>query len=167
MSEESQVEQHIGEPSNPLRPRRRRWPFAILLVVLALAAAGGVYAWANFGRFVQSFARETSDGAGDLGEKTAVPDLLAAQQKTSEDLEILSEKVGDQQEQLKTVTEQLAAVAAKMDALQRPVPVQVPRPDCSCASASADCADRREAEKVGPSAAGQARWPRVDRRRAA
>jgi uncharacterized coiled-coil protein SlyX len=130
MSDESQPQQHMDEPPNPLRQRRRRWPLVLLfLVVLALIGVGGVYAWANIGTLVQSFARGAPDRTGDTGDKAALPDLLATQQKTSEDLETLSKAVADQQEQLKTVVDQLAALASKVDALQRPaVPVQIPPP---------------------------------------
>ena len=69
---------------------------------------------------VQSFAREAPDGARDTGDKAAIPDLLATEQKTSEDLETLSKTVAGQQEQLKNILDQLAALTAKIDAQQRP-----------------------------------------------
>ena len=97
------------------------WPLVLLLlVVVALVGAGGVYAWANIGTLVQSFAREAPDGARDTGDKAAIPDLLATEQKTSEDLETLSKTVAGQQEQLKNILDQLAALTAKIDAQQRP-----------------------------------------------
>ena len=94
---------------------------------MALVGAGGVYAWANIGTLVQSFAREAPDGARDTGDKAAIPDLLATQQKTSEDLEALSKTVAGQQEQLKNILDQLASLTAKIHALQRPAaPAQTP-----------------------------------------
>jgi uncharacterized coiled-coil protein SlyX len=126
MSEQLRLERPTEEPSNPLRPRRRRWPLLRLFVVLALAGAGGVYTWANMGPLIQSFARETTDDTADPGDKPAIPDLLAIQQKASEDLEALSKVVAGQQEQLKIILEQLAALTSKVDALQRPAPAQIP-----------------------------------------
>ena len=121
MSDELHLERPVEEPPPLLRPKRRRWPLVLLLlVVVALVGAGGVYAWANIGTLVQSFAREAPGGARDTGDKAAIPDLLATQQKTSEDLEILSKTVAGQQEQLKNILDQLAALTAKIDALQRP-----------------------------------------------
>jgi uncharacterized coiled-coil protein SlyX len=128
MSTETIPPQHPEEPASLLHSKRRRWPLVLfLLVVLGLAGAGGAYAWANIGQLVQSFAREPSDGT-DSGDKSAMPDLLATQQKTSEDLETFSKTVTDQQEQLKTVMDQIAALTAKVDALQRPAPAPAPPP---------------------------------------
>jgi uncharacterized coiled-coil protein SlyX len=143
MSDESQPQQHIEVPSHLLRQRRRRWPLVLLfLVVLALVGVGGVYMWANIGTFVQSFAREAPDNRDDAGDKAALPDLLAIQQKISDDLETLSKAVADQQEQLKTVVDQLAALASKVDALERPaVPVQIPPPMAAPARSLAPIAE--------------------------
>ena len=97
MSDELHLERPVEEPPPLLRPKRRRRPLGLLLLVVALVGAGGVYAWANIGTLVQSFAREAPDGARDTGDKAAIPDLLATQQKTSEDLETLCKTVAGQQ----------------------------------------------------------------------
>jgi uncharacterized coiled-coil protein SlyX len=128
MTDELPPPQHLEEPLHLLRPRRRRWPLVLLfLVSLGLAGAGGAYAWANIGQLVQSLARGPSNG-GDSGGQSTMPDLLATQQKTSEDLETLSRTVTDQRDQLKAVMDQLAALAAKVDTLQRPAPAPPPTP---------------------------------------
>src|ERR1700743_3720121 len=128
MSDELHLERPVDELRPLLRPKRRRWPLCLLLlVVLALVGAGGVYAWANIGTLVQSFAREAPDGARDTGDKAAIPDLLATQQKTSDDLEALSKTVAGPQAQLKNIVAHPPALTAKIDALQRPAaPAQTP-----------------------------------------
>jgi uncharacterized coiled-coil protein SlyX len=151
MSDESQPQQHIEEPANLPRQRRRRWPLVLLFLVLALVGVGGVYAWANIGTLVQSFASEVPGGTGDTGDRAALPDLLATQQKTNEDLETLSKAVAEQQEQLKTVLDQLAALASKVDALQHPaVPVQIPPPMAAPAPSPAPIAQTAPKPKKPP-----------------
>ena len=166
MSDELHLERPVEEPPPLLRPKRRRWPLVLLLlVVVALVGAGGVYAWANIGTLVQSFAREAPDGARDTGDKAAIPDLLATEQKTSEDLETLSKTVAGQQEQLKNILDQLAALTAKIDALQRPAaPAQTlpsavapaPAPIAQAASKPKRPAPPRTPKPAGPISTGGA-----------
>jgi uncharacterized coiled-coil protein SlyX len=62
------------------------------------------------------------------GDKEALPDLLATQQKSEEDLAALGRAVADQQEQLKIIVDQLVALTSKVEALQRVTPPPVPPP---------------------------------------
>jgi uncharacterized coiled-coil protein SlyX len=62
------------------------------------------------------------------GDQDTLPDLLASQQKGEEDLAALGRVVADQQEQLKTITDQLVALDSKVEALQRAAPAPVPPP---------------------------------------
>jgi hypothetical protein len=55
-----------------------------------------------------------------------LPGLLASQQKIEEDLATLTKSVSDQQEQVKSIVDQLIALNSKVDALQRPAPVPAP-----------------------------------------
>jgi len=119
-------------PSSPLAAApRRRWPWFLLVVVLVLAGAGGVYAWPMIAPLVPSLGNTAPDTApGDkaaAGDKEAVPDLLAAQQKAEDDLAALGRTVADQEAQLKALTDQLAALTSKVEALQTP-PAPPPPP---------------------------------------
>jgi hypothetical protein len=129
MSNDSDQALQGHSPSNPLPVTRRRWPWLLLFVILALAGAGGVYAWPEIATLVPALGHDASGGGMTAGDKETVPDLLAAQQKSEEDLATLGRAVADQQEQLKTIIDQLAAVTSKVDALQRaaaPAPVLAP-----------------------------------------
>jgi uncharacterized coiled-coil protein SlyX len=115
-------------PLNPLPVTRRRWPWLLLFVILALAGASGVYAWPEIATLVPALGHEASGGGMTAGDKETVPDLLAAQQKSEEDLAALGRAVADQQEQLKTIVDQLAALTSKVEALQPAAPAPVPPP---------------------------------------
>jgi uncharacterized coiled-coil protein SlyX len=75
--------------------------------------------------------RETPAEQVAASDKDALPELLASQQKIEEDLAALTKSVADQQERVKVVVEQLAALTSKVAALQPPpppVPASAPAP---------------------------------------
>jgi uncharacterized coiled-coil protein SlyX len=127
MSNDSDQAWQGHSPLDPLPVTRRRWPWLLLFVILALACAGGVYAWPEIATLVPALGQATG-GATMAGDKEALPDLLATQQKSEEDLAALGRTVADQQDQLKAIVDQLAALTSKVDALQRAAPAPVPPP---------------------------------------
>jgi hypothetical protein len=138
MSNDSDQALQGHSPLNPLPVTRRRWPWLLLFVILALAGAGGVYAWPEIATLVPALGHEASGGGMAAGDKETVPDLLAAQQKSEEDLAALGRAVADQQEQLKTIVDQLAALTSKVEALQRVAPPPVRPPVAAAPIAEAD-----------------------------
>jgi hypothetical protein len=126
MSNDSDQPWQGHSPVSPLPATRRRWPWLLLIVILALACAAGVYAWPEIATLVPAPGREASGGGMTAGDKETLPDLLATQQKSEEDLAALVRAVTDQQEQLKIILDQLVALTSKVEALQRPVPVPPP-----------------------------------------
>jgi hypothetical protein len=109
-----------------LRSTRRRWPWLLLIVVLALSGSGVVYGWPEIASLVPALGRETPADQTAASDKEALPELLASQQKMEEDLAALTKAVADQQEQVKSIVDQLIALNSKVDALQRPAPVPTP-----------------------------------------
>jgi hypothetical protein len=93
-----------------------------VLVVLALVGAGGAYAWLNPGLFGQSGGPEAADTDAKGDDKAVITDLLAAQQKTTDDLAAIDKTLADQQEQLRAITGQIVNLTAKIDALASPRP---------------------------------------------
>ncbi|MGY4472864.1 hypothetical protein [Bradyrhizobium sp. USDA 3364] len=120
-------------PSSPVPAARRRWPWFLLILILACAGAGGVYAWPQIQPLVTSLGNAAPGDDAAASDKAALPDLLATQQKLEDDIGALNKSVADQQEQLKTVVDQLAALTSKVDALQRPAPAPVPPPTAAAA----------------------------------
>jgi uncharacterized coiled-coil protein SlyX len=121
-----------GEDRPAALRRRRRAPWIVaLLVGLAMAGAGGAFLWMNMDKLVLLASRDASDSTdASSGDKAMLTDLLATQQKTSEDLDTLKAAVEDQQAQLKSIVDQLAALTSKVDAMQAPTapPPSAPAP---------------------------------------
>lgn len=115
-------------PPSHLRSPRRRWPWLLLVVVLALSGTGIFYAWPEIASLIPSLGRETPDEQLAASDKEALPELLASQQKIEDDIAALTKSVADQQEQVKTIVDQLVALTSKVDALQRPAPPPPPAP---------------------------------------
>jgi uncharacterized coiled-coil protein SlyX len=135
MTDEHDEDWHGEDRPIPLR-RRRRAPLVLALVAgLALAGAGAALAWMNIDSVARLLGRETSESAEPAsGDKAMMTDLLATQQKTGEDVETLSRAVADQQEQLKTIVEQLASLTARLEELRSaaappPAPPAATQPD--------------------------------------
>ncbi|MEN3347331.1 MAG: hypothetical protein V7632_966 [Bradyrhizobium sp.] len=122
MNSDSDQAWHSAAPSSSLTAPRRRWPWLLLIVILVLAGAGGVYAWPQIEPLVPALSQPFSGERVASADKEALPDLLATQQKVEDDLAALGQSVAQQQDQLKTIVDQLAALTAKVDALERPAP---------------------------------------------
>jgi hypothetical protein len=116
----------MSRDSHPLPATRPRWPWLFLCVILGVVCAAGVYTWPAIATLVPSFGHETSAGRMAANDKDALPDILAAQQKSDEQLASLVQTAADQKEQLKTIVDQLVALAVKVDALQHTVPIPAP-----------------------------------------
>jgi uncharacterized coiled-coil protein SlyX len=148
MSEEFD-EKWDGQDRPVALQRRRRAPWiAALLVGLAMAGAGGAFLWMNMDKLVQLTSRDASDSADAASaDKAMLTDLLATQQKTTEDLDTLKAAVEDQQGQLKTIADQLAALTSKVDALQAPAAAPPPPPVPAPPGARAQLAPKVAAKK--------------------
>lgn len=120
MSDES-LELPSGDVRRPLPSRQRRWPWLVVgVLTLAVVGAGGAYAW--FGQdslIVRLPAHATAVSAMDADDKVVLTDLMAAQQKTSEDLAGLDRALAGQREQLTAIADRLAELSTKMDLLQK------------------------------------------------
>ena len=138
-----------GENRPVALQRRRRVPWiAALLVGLAMAGAGGAFLWMNMDKLVQLTSRDASDSAdATSADKAMLTDLLATQQKTTEDLDTLKAAVEDQQGQLKSIADQLAALTSKVDALQAPAAAPPPPPVPAPPGARAQLAPKAAAKK--------------------
>ena len=119
----------LDEDRPPL-PRRRRAPLVLaLLCGLVTAGAGAALLWMNFDGVTRLLGREPSESSEPAaGDKAMLTDMLATQQKAGEDLEALSRAVADQQEQLKTIVDQVASLTARLEELRNAAAPQSPPP---------------------------------------
>jgi hypothetical protein len=136
MSTESDLSWPTAEAPPLLPARRRRWPLVILVVAFALVISAASYAWLNSGLFMQSTDRERTDVEAGSGDKAVLSELLAAQQKTTDDLAALDRAISDQQEQLKAMASRLETLSSKIDELKNATPQQPVTPDAPVISAT-------------------------------
>jgi uncharacterized coiled-coil protein SlyX len=107
-------------------PERRRWvPIAVVagLALLGSASAWAWYAWGNGLPALPSFMSSVAapGAAPAVPDKTVgLKDFQAFQQQTAATLQSTAQLVAAQQAEIKRLSDQVAALAAKIDAQQRP-----------------------------------------------
>jgi len=124
----------------PLAKRRRGVAPGALLIWITLAAVGGAVVWAIYGDGVRSILKlppasahwaitqtnQNQPTATNLNELVGlVKDLQASQQRTADGvrttLQLLTSEQAATQTATKTVSDAMAALQVKVDALQRPM----------------------------------------------
>jgi uncharacterized coiled-coil protein SlyX len=108
-------------------PERRRWVPIAVAVVLAVFGAGSAWLWHSFGGELPALPSFASSGAAPGAAPTEVPDktvglkdFQAFQQQVAGTMQSTAQLVAAQQAEIKRLSDQVAALAAKIDTLQRP-----------------------------------------------
>jgi cell division protein FtsB len=122
------------EPEEP--PKRRRWLSVIVVVALAIMGSASAFLWRAYGNNVPTFPSFGSTPPADAGDKVVMlKDLQAFQQQITAQTQAATQLLGSQQAEIKRLSEQMTALAAKLDTLQRSVtsvqvapPAPVPKP---------------------------------------
>src|SRR5579864_7492054 len=105
-------------------PRRRGRARRLLLIVAALAviAAGSAYGWFNYGRLVQPASSAPSSvaaaAARNAEETVALKDFQSFRQQTAQSLQSMDQGIAAQKADLTRLSDQLSALATRLDALQ-------------------------------------------------
>jgi uncharacterized coiled-coil protein SlyX len=105
-------------------PRRRGRATRLLLIVAALSviAAGSAYGWLNYGRPIQPASLAPSPVAAaeakNTQETVALKDFQSFQQQTAQSLQSMDQGIAAQKAELTRLSDQLSALAAKIDAMQ-------------------------------------------------
>jgi phage shock protein A len=101
--------------------RRRRSPRVFLYVCLLAAVTGtSGYLWLNYDRLAKLAFAERSSAAPVADTGVAQMDFEALKRQTAESLQSTIEDIDAQKAELKRLSDQVSALAAKIDALQSP-----------------------------------------------
>ncbi|KWV54754.1 hypothetical protein AS156_06915 [Bradyrhizobium macuxiense] len=109
--------------------RRVPWGLALMVLLLGLCAAGA-YFWRTVAEFVDTAtAREVAPMPGLSSEdRAALSEIQSGQQKASDQIAELNRNFDAQRADLKRLSDQIAALTLRIDALQIPVPSASPPP---------------------------------------
>jgi uncharacterized coiled-coil protein SlyX len=105
-------------------PRRRGRARTLLLVVavLIVMATASAYGWLNYGRLVQPASLAPSPVAAAVAknpdETVALKDFQSFQSQAAQALQSIDQEIAAQKAQVTRLSDQLSALAARMDALQ-------------------------------------------------
>jgi flagellar basal body-associated protein FliL len=104
-------------------PRRgRRWISIIVILALAATGSASAFLWRAYGNNFSTFPSFGSTPAADVGDKVIVQkDLQAFQQQITAQTQAATQLLGSQQAEIKRLSEQMTALATKLDTLQRSV----------------------------------------------
>jgi hypothetical protein len=156
----------------PLLKSRRgvsRGTFLTFLMSMILAGAGGAIAWEIYGNDVRSrleiIHRDTGGAAPPAASAPTnqsaaginaneivglVKDLQASQQRTASDVQTVLQLLTSEQAATKTLSDAVAALQAKVDALQRPAVVPAVKKPAPVAARKPPAAPRPAAVSTEP-----------------
>ena len=130
-----ELDYEVYQERKPL-PRRRGRVGRLLLTVLILTliAAGSTYGWLQYGRLLQPASLAPSPVAAAVPRNTveavALKDFQSLQQQTAQSLQSMAEAIAAQKAELARLSDQLSALAGRIDARQTaaapPAPPAVP-----------------------------------------
>ena len=136
MADELDYEIYPDQKPSPRRRGRARRVFSIVVALAAIAGASA-YGWLNYGRLVQAASSAPSPVAaavaGNAEETVTLKDFQSFQQQTAQSLQSVDQGIAAQKADLSRLSDQLSALAARLDALQTaaapaPAPVAPARP---------------------------------------
>ena len=118
----------VEEPGERLvPPPRRRWLWPAIVAGLAIVGIASAFAWHAFGGgpwTLPSFALETGQPAAPAvvaaDKPVGLKDLQALQQQIAGPLQSNAQLLAAQQAEIKRLSDQVSALAAKVEALERP-----------------------------------------------
>jgi hypothetical protein len=125
------------EPEEKKTPKRKGWLSYVVVLALAITGSTSAFLWRAYrisGPTFPSFA--SSSSPADVGDKAVVlRELQAYQQQITAQTQAATQLLGSQQAEIKRLSDQMTALGAKLDTLQRSVasaqvapPAPLPKP---------------------------------------
>jgi uncharacterized coiled-coil protein SlyX len=103
-------------------PRDRRWVPVIVVLGLAIAGSASALLWHAYGNNFPTFPSVGSTAPAAAGDKVVMlKDLQAFQQQIIGQTQTAAQLLESQQAEIKRLSEQMTALGAKLDILQRSV----------------------------------------------
>jgi uncharacterized coiled-coil protein SlyX len=102
-------------------PRRRRWISVIVFLGLAATGSASAFLWRAFGNNIPTLPSFSSASPADGDKVVMLKDLQAFQQQITSQTQTATQLLGSQQAEIKRLSEQMTALATKLETLQRSV----------------------------------------------
>lgn len=111
-------------------PPRRNWIFRVIVAVVGLVILAGAagFVFLNYGHLFDPAPAAQLPISVNVEEAVSPDDFKAFQQDVATKLEAVQQAAADQQADLKRLTDQVSAMAAKLDSLQTPPAAPPARP---------------------------------------
>ena len=116
------------EPDEPEAHESRWLPYAVV-VMLALTGSASAFLWRTYGSTGFLLSYFASSQAADTGDKVVLlRDLQAFQQRIAARSQTATQELALQKAEIKRLSDQIAALNAKLDAVQNSASVHPPAP---------------------------------------
>lgn len=155
-----ELDYEIYQDKKRLQRRRSRAPRVLLIGAALAVIAASAYGWLNFGRLVQPAESAPSPVAAAVARNTeetvALKGFQSFQQQTAQSLQSMDQGIAAQKADLTRLSDQLSALAARVDALQT---AAAPAPPPAAPARPAATAPRKRlpvARPAGPISVGGA-----------
>lgn len=162
-----ELDYEIYPDRKPSRRRGRASRVLWIVAALAVVVAASAYGWLNYGQLVQPASSSPNPVAAvvvrNAEETVALRDFQSFQQQTAQSLQSINQGIAAQKADLTRLSDQLSALAARLDALQTAAAPAAPPVAAARPAVSAPRKRLPSASRAGPISVGGAPLPQDGR----